>query len=115
MSQLRKSARKKRQSQLVFTPLPSSSPAASEYNDQIARRAASVRYDGSSTKKQRLAAIDPSDPPLSPPFGSSQSSVSRQKIQVVVQTPPKGSPQLPTPVASSQVEEEEGGGRKPKY
>lgn len=105
MSQLRKSTRKKRQTQLTFTSIPSSSPAASQYNEQVARRAASVRYGETPIKRRRLADVTPSKPSSSPAPSPSQSPFGRQKVHVVIHTPPKEASQLPTPMASSQVEE----------
>lgn len=53
---MRSSASRKRQTRLAFTPLPSSSPAAKDYPQQIRDRAAAVTYDGSPgpTKRRRL-------------------------------------------------------------
>jgi len=107
MSQPRRSIRKKRQTQLSFTPLPSSSPAASQYPEQIASRAASVRYGESPTKKQRVAGTAPTRPSCSPATSPSKLSFTRQEVKVVVHTPQKGTSQLPTPVASSQSNEKE--------
>lgn len=44
---------RKRQSRLAFTPLPSSSPAAKGYHQQIQDRAAAVTYQGSSNPAKR--------------------------------------------------------------
>lgn len=47
---------RKRQSRLAFTPLPSSSPAAKDYNKQIQERAAAVTLESSpdSSKRRKL-------------------------------------------------------------
>ena len=103
MSQLRKSTRKKRQTQLSFTPLPSSSPALSQYPEQVQQRAASVRYDSdaSPTKKRRVGKdssnILASSPPAKSTFGG-------KNVQVVIESPSKNPRQLATPAASSQLE-----------
>ena len=44
---------RKRQAQLTFSPLPSSSPAAASYNSQIRDRAAAVGYGGSPSPAKR--------------------------------------------------------------
>ncbi|KAI7716545.1 hypothetical protein KC322_g2601, partial [Hortaea werneckii] len=46
-------SKRKRQTQLTFSPLPSSSPASQGYNRQIQDRAAAVGYKGSPAKKKR--------------------------------------------------------------
>ncbi|KAI7227897.1 hypothetical protein KC330_g8176 [Hortaea werneckii] len=46
-------SKRKRQTQLTFSPLPSSSPASQGYNRQIQDRAAAVGYKGSPAKKRR--------------------------------------------------------------
>ena len=104
MTPLRKSSRKKRQTQLSFTPLPSSSPALSQYPEQVQQRAASVRYDSdaaSPTKKRRVGNDSPNKFASSslekPMFGG-------KKVQVVIESPSKKPGQLPTPAASSQLE-----------
>jgi len=43
---------KKRQTCLEFTPLPSSSPAAASYNQQIRERAAAIGYKGSNSSQK---------------------------------------------------------------
>jgi hypothetical protein len=45
--------KRKRQSRLTFTPVPSSSPAAKGYNKQIQDRAATVCYDGSPSPEHK--------------------------------------------------------------
>ena len=104
MTPLRKSTRKKRQTQLSFTPLPSSSPAVSQSPEQIQQRAAAVRYDSdaaSPTKKRRVGNDSAnklaSSPPAKSMFGS-------KKVQVVIESPSRKPGQLPTPAASSQLE-----------
>ena len=95
MSQVRRSTRKKRQTQLSFTPLPSSSPAASQYAEENQYRPASIRYEdpiSSPRKKRRVASSDGGSPFKSP------------KVQVVIPSPRKSADQLPTPAASSQIE-----------
>ena len=109
MSQPRKSNRKKRQTQLSFTPLPSSSPAASQYPEQNQRRAASVRYDDtvtSPTKKRRVGGSIPLRSPFSRVSSNGGSPFGPQKVQIMVQSPSKSADQLPTPAASSQAEVE---------
>ena len=104
MTPLRKSSRKKRQTQLSFTPLPSSSPALSQYPEQIQQRAASVRYDSdaaSPTKKRRVGKGSPYKSASSP---LEKSMFGGKKVQVVVESPSKKPGQLPTPAASSQLE-----------
>lgn len=104
MSQPRRSSRKKRQTQLSFSPLPSSSPAASQYPEQIQQRAAAIRYDSdaSPTKKRRIAIQSHHKPP-SGTFGPRQ-----QRIQIMIPSPSpsKTYEQLPTPAPSSQVRDE---------
>ena len=104
MSQIRKSTRKKRQTQLSFTPVPSSSPALAQYPEQVQQRAASVRYDSdaaSPTKKRRVGndSINKlaSSPIVKSMFGG-------KKVQAVIESPSKKQGQLPTPAASSQLE-----------
>ena len=98
MSQSRRSTRIKRQTQLTFSPLPPSSPAASQYHDQIQRRAAAVRYGDASTptKRRRVTGVGVTSSPLKLAF-------EKQKVQVVVSSPSNESHQLPTPAPSSQV------------
>lgn len=107
MSQTRRSTRKKRQTQLSFTPLPSSSPAASQYPEQVQRRAASVRYDhtaSSPTKKRRTGGSTPVGTPFSKASSNGGSPFSGLTVQVMAPSPSKSSDQLPTPAASSQIE-----------
>ena len=104
MTPQRKSTRKKRQTQLSFTPLPSSSPALSQYPEQIQQRAASVRYDNdatSPTKKRRVGQGSPNILTSSP---LEKSMFGGKKVQVVIESPSKKPGQLPTPAASSQLE-----------
>ena len=104
MTPLRKSSRKKRQTQLSFTPLPSSSPALSQYPEQIQQRAASVRYDSdaaSPTKKRRVGQGSPNILASTP---LEKSMFGGKKVQVVIESPSKKPGQLPTPAASSQLE-----------
>ena len=107
MSQPRRSTRKKRQTQLTFTPLPSSSPAASQYPEKVRQRAASVRYDdamSSPTKKRRVGGSPPVGSRFSRASSNAGSPFGSQKVQVVIPSPSRSSDQLPTPAASSQVE-----------
>lgn len=55
-----KSSRRKQQSRLTFTPLPSSSPATKGYHQQVQDRAAAVGYEGSPnpSKRRKLQAPD---------------------------------------------------------
>ena len=105
--------RKKRQTRLTFSPLPSSSPAASSYPNQVQERAASVRYDkdGRPAKKRRLDGTSSSQP-----SAFSSSPVIHTNPRVVVKSPSKGASiskqpsifsgaALPTPAPSSQVED----------
>ena len=104
--------RKKRQTRLTFSPLSSSSPAASQYPDQIKDRAAAIRYDnhGRAAKKMRL------DGTSSSQARPSSSSFAFSSPKVVIKSPPKEASRfkepcifsktaLPTPAASSQVED----------
>ena len=104
-------ARKKRQTRLTFAPLSSSSPAASQYPDQIKERAAAVRYDnhGRSAKRMRPSRSSSSQAKLT-------SSFTYSSPKVVIESPPKEASKskepfifnktaLPTPEASSQVED----------
>ena len=107
MSTQRRSNRKKRQTQLSFTPLPSSSPAASQYPEQVQRRAASVRYENtlmSPTKKRRIGGFEPKGSPPSQASSNGGSPFGSQRFQVVIPSPSKSPNHLPTPAASSQVE-----------
>ena len=104
MSQIRKSTRKKRQTQLSFSPLPSSSPAVSQYPEQVQQRAASVRYDSdaaSPTKKRRVG-NDSLDKFASSPVAMSM--FEGQQVQSSIESPSKKPGQLPTPAPSSQLE-----------
>ena len=104
MSQIRKSTRKKRQTQLSFSPLPSSSPAVSQYPGQVQQRAASVRYDSdaaSPTKKRRVGNDGPSKLASSP---VAKSMFGGKKVQSLTESPSKKPGQLPTPAPSSQLE-----------
>lgn len=57
-------SKNKTQSRIVFTPLPSSDPAAQGYNKQIQDRAAAVGYDNSfsqqANKRRKLQPTAPS-------------------------------------------------------
>ncbi|KAK4992247.1 hypothetical protein LTR50_001227 [Elasticomyces elasticus] len=55
-SMVSQSSKRKQQTRLSFTPLPSSSPAASKYPEQIRDRAAAVTYNGSPgpAKRRRI-------------------------------------------------------------
>ncbi|KAK5113730.1 hypothetical protein LTR85_010747 [Meristemomyces frigidus] len=55
-----RSSRRKQQSRLTFTPLPSSSPATKGYHQQIQDRAAAVGYEGSPNpaKRRKLQAAE---------------------------------------------------------
>ena len=103
--------RKKRQTRLTFSPLSSSSPAASQYPDQIKERAAAVRYDnhGRSAKRLRPSTRSSSQARLT-------SSFTYSSPKVLIESPPKEASKskepsifnktaLPTPAASSQVED----------
>ncbi|KAL6721748.1 hypothetical protein ACLMJK_000853 [Lecanora helva] len=103
MSHQRRPGKKKRQTQLSFSPLPSSSPAAAQYPEQIARRAASVRYDESPTKKQRVMNPSSSSMFRSPASSPIRSAFKKQNVQVVIQSPKNDYSQLPTPAPSSQM------------
>ena len=107
--------KKKRQTRLTFSPLTSSSSAASSYPNQIKERAAAVRYDNHdrSAKKRRINGHSPTEPNLD--FTSSPSFI-YSNPKVVVESPPKAvlstkkpsiftRTALPTPEASSQIEE----------
>ncbi|GAB7357767.1 hypothetical protein MBLNU459_g0417t1 [Dothideomycetes sp. NU459] len=62
------SSRRNKQTQLSFTPLPSSSPASAAYNQQVRDRAAAVRFDGSpSPAKRRKIRDAPKHSSLSAP------------------------------------------------
>lgn len=94
----------RKQTRLSFSPLPSSSPAASDLPEQIQNRAAAVRYDafGSPTKKRRIV------PPRS---GQGKLDFeSRMPIKKHYGGSDDASAPLPTPEPSSQVEvkQEEG-------
>ena len=108
-------SKKKRQTRLTFSPLSSSSPAASSYSSQIKERAAAVRYDnhGRSAKKRRINGHSPAQPTLD---SISSPSFIYSNPRVVIESPPKvaitakkpsifNRTALPTPEASSQVEE----------
>lgn len=107
--------KKKRQTRLTFSPLSSSSPAASSYPNQIKERAAALRYDnhGRSAKKRRNNGHSPAQPNLD---SISSPSFIYSNPKVVIESPPKvalstkkpsifNRTALPTPEASSQVEE----------
>ena len=53
---------KARQAQIVFTPLPSSDPAAQGYNKQIQERAAAVGYGDSSSQASKRRKLQPTAP-----------------------------------------------------
>ena len=113
---LRRSNRKQ-QTQLTFSPLPSSSAAASGYSDQIQRRAAAVRYDQSPSPSKKRRVNNP--PPrqtvltatrshgLNTPIKSSQSvpgtrlSDSKEDFRI---DSSRDEVSLPTPLALSQTE-----------
>ncbi|MCJ1306209.1 hypothetical protein MMC08_009027, partial [Hypocenomyce scalaris] len=115
----KRASTRKRQTRLAFTPLPSSSPAATKYPSQIQDRAAAVRYSDPSTpsKRRRLTGHlengATSSPTKSP---GTESPTGRVNFAVVVPSPSpskgtkkasQSSPKLkfpPTPVASSQAE-----------
>lgn len=101
MSETRKSTRKKRQIQLSFSPVPSSSPALSQYPEQIQQRAAAVGCDSdaaSPTKKRRVG-NDSLNKLASSPVAKSMFGGKK-----VIESPSKKAGQLPTPAASSQLE-----------
>ncbi|KAL9635213.1 MAG: hypothetical protein Q9164_003608, partial [Protoblastenia rupestris] len=81
----------KKQTRLAFTPLPSSSPQ---------RSVANIRVDESSSpaKKRRVG--------VNLPPSAQSSSISKSRVQAVVDSPSRKAAQLPTPAASSQVEAE---------
>ncbi|KAI4120895.1 MAG: hypothetical protein LQ341_007486 [Variospora aurantia] len=91
-----RSSKRKQQTRLTFTPLPSSSPAPSDLPEYIQTRAANIRYDAtaSPTKKRRL--------------GTAPSLSSSRHIDFdLTAAAAKGSAQgtaLPTPEPSSQLE-----------
>ncbi|KAL9008252.1 MAG: hypothetical protein Q9173_006605 [Seirophora scorigena] len=93
-----RSSKRKQQTRLNFTPLPSSSPTPSDLPELIPTKAANVRYDpmASPTKKRRLRLEDASTLPSS-----------RRLNFEVTALAAKGSGQemgLPTPEPSSQME-----------
>lgn len=66
--------KRKRQTQLALSPLPSSSPAAKDYHEQIQGRAAAVRYDHSPVpaKRRKTDADTHMQAPLATPVSTSQ-------------------------------------------
>ena len=116
MSSLRSSNRKQ-QTRLTFSPLPSSSPTASDYPDQAQRHAAAVRYDHSPSlsKKRRIVNAPPHQTLLTPAKSQGiHTSTNSPQVTIAIQSPEskrnmsKGpfsdETHLPTPVASSQTE-----------
>ncbi|KAL8644526.1 MAG: hypothetical protein Q9210_007209 [Variospora velana] len=91
-----RSSKRKQQTRLNFTPLPSSSPATSDLPEYIQTRAANIRYDAtaSPTKKRRLgtAATLPSSRHFNFDLNASATKGSAQETA------------LPTPEPSSQLE-----------
>lgn len=91
-----RSSKRKQQTRLNFTPLPSSSPTPSDLPQHRRTKAANVRYDSmaSPTKKRRL--------------GDASTLPSSRRLNIEVTAPAaQGSGQemgLPTPEPSSQME-----------
>ena len=108
---------RKRQTRLTFSPLPSSSPAAAKYPEQVQERAASVRYDASAhpSKKRRLGDGSSGRGLLSPASSSPASKIGKglNVASAHGTAKPRGGnmifsrPSLPTPTASSQIEDME--------
>ncbi|KAL8698446.1 MAG: hypothetical protein Q9201_006571 [Fulgogasparrea decipioides] len=92
-----KVSRRKQQTRLSFTPLPSSSPAALDLPGQIQNRAATVQYDAmeSPTKKRRLAPANPGQRIPQFDLTTSSSMSHRDRTHEMA---------LPTPDPSSQAE-----------
>ena len=86
----------------MFSPLPSSSPAASDYPDQVQRRAAAVRYDQSPSpsKKRRTTNALPQGTVLTPVESQSFQTPTKPRRGIASFS---DEPQLPTPLASSQA------------
>ncbi|KAL8846427.1 MAG: hypothetical protein Q9221_008487 [Calogaya cf. arnoldii] len=97
MVTLRSSGRKQ-QTRLSFNPLPTSSPAASDLNEQIQHRAAAVRYDtmASPTKKRRLRSHS----------GQVKLDFNAAPSQITSHSTASNKMALPTPEPSSQIEAE---------
>ncbi|KAL9001827.1 MAG: hypothetical protein Q9188_005215 [Gyalolechia gomerana] len=89
-----RSSKKKQQTRLSFTPLPSSSPAATDLPEHTQTRIANVRYDlmASPTKKRRLA----------PPSSGTSELGFRVNVPAANDSTIGGA--LPTPEPSSQIQ-----------
>lgn len=122
MYSLRRSNRKQ-QTRLTFSPLPSSSPAASDYPEKIQRRAAADGYDQSPSpsKKRRVYNVLPRQTVvtaakshgLNTPINSSQSAPgirSSKSKKDLRKDQFSDEAALPTPLASSQTEVGDGQG-----
>lgn len=96
--------KEKWQTRLTFSPLPSSSPAAAEYPEQLQGGAAAIGYDspGRPIKKRRVD-NDLSNPAMLSPVSSSPVlGFTQRSITGVMSS--SNEVALPTPVASSQVD-----------
>ena len=102
MSSARRASRQKRQTQLTFTPLPSSSPSLSQLTPAAVRYGTSL---GSPTKKRRTEDIPAKSLPLTSAKSRLRSAFDEQELRVIVPSPRRKSEseQLPTPEVSSQV------------
>ena len=118
-------SRRARQTQLTFSPLPTSSPGVSDYSEQVQRRAAAVRFEDSPSpeKRRKLSVASPSEVNVRPSKGrlakqSQLSSGSRLSSGPVTRSGQSRhrskDAALPTPAASSQAEQA-GEPGKPMY
>lgn len=101
------------QTRLTFSPLPSSSPAAAKYPEQVQERAASVRYSSPHQRSgKRQTGNGPSDRTMLSPSSSSPVPGSTDEFSnSLSQGPTKrrktamfNKAVLPTPVNSSQID-----------
>lgn len=95
--------KEKWQTRLTFSPLPSSSPAAAGYPEEVQGRAATIGYDspGRPIKKRRVDNDSSNSAMLSPVSSSPAPGFIKRYITGMVSS--FNEVALPTPVASSQV------------
>jgi hypothetical protein len=92
-------SKSKSQSRIVFTPLPSSDPAAQGYNKQIQDRAAAVGYDNSSSRHQannKRRKLQPTAPIQTAALASAMLPTPVEEDLAAIADAPAGSSSLPS-------------------
>jgi hypothetical protein len=92
-------SKSKSQSRIVFTPLPSSDPAAQGYNKQIQDRAAAVGYDNSSSRhpaNNKRRKLQPTAPSQTGALASAMLPTPVEEYLAAIADAPAGSSSLPS-------------------